>query len=163
MELEEIMAQFAETAGLEKGFGADADGVYRLRIDEMPVSVSPAGDGHFALFAPVGEPPPDAVAGRERLYRTLLESAHLGRGTASASFSIDAESGNICLQRLESTAALDLEGFRQLLGNFVNTLVEWRRIVADFRPVAVKVDEEARKGEEISRSLAMGADGFLQV
>lgn len=163
MELEEIMKQFAVTAGLGEGFGADADGAYRLLIDEMPVSVCPAGDGHLALFAPVGEPPPDAVAGRERLYRTLLESAHLGRGTASASFSIDAETGGICLQRREGTATLDLEGFRQLLGNFVNALVEWRRIVADFRPVAAKVDEEAHEAEEMSRSMIMGGESFLQV
>lgn len=111
MDLNELMEEFAAAAGLEE-FGADADGAYRLLIDEMPVAVCPAGDGHVALFAPVGEPPPDAPAGRERLYRLLLESAHLGRGTASAFFSVDAETGEICLQRLESTAALDSENFK---------------------------------------------------
>lgn len=162
MELNELMAEFAAAAGLED-FRADADGAYRLLIDEMPVSVFPAGDGRFALLAPVGEPPPDAPAGRERLFRLLLESAHLGRGTASASFSVDAETGEICLQRLESTAELGFEGFKSLLGNFVNALAEWRRIVADFRPVAEKVDEALREGEEAARNMAMGADGFMQV
>lgn len=162
MDLNELMEEFAASAGLEE-FGADADGAYRLLIDEMPVAVCPAGDGHVALFAPVGEPPPNAPAGRELLYRLLLESAHLGRGTASAFFSVDAETGEICLQRLESTAALDSENFKNLLGNFVNALAEWRRIVADFRPVAAKVDEEMRTDEEASRSMAMGSDGFMQV
>lgn len=160
MDFDEIIEQFAAAAGLE-GFRADDDGVYRLLIDGMPVSACPADDGHIALFAPVGEPPPDAVAGRERLYRTLLESAHLGRGTASASFSIDAETGEIYLQRLESAAGLDCEGFKLLLENFVDVLAEWRRIVADFRPIAAKVDEEAREDEKLSRN--MGVDGFLQV
>ena len=162
MELKELMVEFAAAAELEE-FGADADGAYRLLIDEMPVSVFPAGDGRFALYAPVGEPPPDAPAGRERLYRLLLESAHLGRGTAGAFFSVDAGTGEICLQRLESTATMDFEGFKLHLGNFVNALAEWRRIVADFRPVAAKVDEALREGEEASRNLAMGADGFMQV
>lgn len=162
MDLNEIMTQFADAVGIE-GLGAGADGAYRLLIDEMPVSVCPAGDGHIALLASIGEPPPDAVAGRERLYRTLLEAAHLGRGTASAFFSIDAETGELCLQRQEATAALDLEGFKLLLGNFVNALVEWRRIVTDFCPIAAKVDEAVRESEVETRSLAMGADGFLQV
>lgn len=162
MDLNELMEKFAAEIGLEE-FGADADGAYRLLIDEMPVSVFPAQDDHLALVAPVGEPPPDAVAGRERIFRLLLESAHLGRGTASAFFSVDAETGEICLQRLESMAALDFDGFKLLLDNFVNVLAEWRRIVADFRPVAAKVDEEVREDEETLRSMAMGADGFMQV
>lgn len=162
MELKELMEGFAAATGLE-GLEPDDGGAYGLQIDGMSVTVCEADDAHVALLAAVGEPPPDAVAGRERLYRTLLESAHLGRGTAGASFSIDEATGEIFLTRLESAAALDPEGFRRLLGDFANALAEWRQIVADFRPLAGQVDEDEREAAEESRAAGMGAEGFLRV
>ena len=162
MDFDEIMAQFAAAAGLD-GLRADADGVYRLLIDGMPVSACPTDDGHIALFAPVGEPPPAALAGRERLYRVLLESMFHGEGTGGATFSIERTSGMVFLHKVENGLALDYGGFKAFLESFVSALGQWRGVLVEFRPVAERMERDMQETSEASRNAILGGDGFIKV
>lgn len=160
MDLNELMEKFAATAEI-KGCAPDGNGVYWLSVDDMELRVFATDDGHVAFSADVGEPPPGGVETRECFYRTLLEAMHLGRGSAGASFSIDGSSGTVCLHRTEALSALDFESFKSMMGHFVDTLAEWRKIAADFRPVAEKraLEENARR----QGARDMAANGFMQV
>lgn len=160
MELNRLMKDFAAAVGLDS-CTPDDNGVYGLLIDGMQVSAFETDRGCVALLADVGEPPLNGVEARERLYRTLLGAMHLGRGSASASFSINEETGMICLHRLEALATLDVEGFKEFLGHFVDALAEWRRIVVDFSPVAEKMAAEEGERRQTARDMAAG--GFIQV
>lgn len=160
MELKKLMKDFAAAVGLEN-CTPDGNGVYGLLIDGMQVSAFETDRGYVALLADVGEPPLNGVEARECLYRTLLGAMHLGRGSASTSFSINEDTGMICIHRLEALAALDVEGFKELLGHFVDTLAEWRRIVVDFSPLAEKM--AAEEGERLQTARDVAAGDFIQV
>ena len=154
------MEKSAATAEI-KGCAPDGNGVYWLLVDDMELCVFSTDDGHVAFSAGVGEPPPGGVETRECFYRTLLEAMHLGRGSAGASFSIDGASGTVCLHRTEALSALDFEAFKSTMGHFVDTLAEWRKIAADFRPVAEKRASEENARREGARDVV--ENGFMQV
>ena len=160
MELKELMEGLAAACGID-GMAANEDGIYRLMIDDMEVSfMSVEESGQLVVWAEVCEMPPE---GRERLCRVLMESMFMGRATGGATFSIEPESGKVCLQRIEFLSALDVEAFNGLLEKFVNVLEEWRKIIADFRPVAEELDRKAAEDAEADRQVGMGLDGFMQV
>ena len=158
MELKDLMEGLAAEAGMD-GVAPDDGGAYHLGIDGMRISLLEAG-GRLALWADVGEPPPE---GRERLFRTLLESSFMGEGSGGAAFAIDAKSGRVVLQRIETSGSLDLAGFKSMLEKFVNVLETWRKTVADFRDVAPSLDAAEREENDIARQLGIGAEGFMRV
>ena len=162
MKLSALMEEFAEEAGA-KPFVADANGVFNIEIDTVPVSIGESDDGHVILQGPVGEPPPGALAGRERLYRVLLESMFHGEGTGGATFSIERASGMLFLHKVENGLALDYIGFKAFLESFVNTLGRWREILVDYRPVAERMERDEQEGTEASRDAILGGDGFIRV
>ena len=152
MELNDIIGAFAAEVGAA-GVVPDDAGAYHLDIDEMTVSFAQAG-GSIVTWAEVGETPPE---GRERLYRTLMESSLLGKATTGASFAIDSDSGRIFLQRFDALAAMTLDGFNAMLESFVNVLEEWRDIIAGFREPASGQEQEAEGIRELDRG------GFMRV
>ena len=162
MSLDALMDEFAKEAGL-KPFVANGNGVFNIEIDSIPVSLGESGDGHIVLQGPVGEPPPAALAGRERLYRVLLESMFHGEGTGGATLSIERASGMVFLHKVENGLALDYVGFKAFLESFVTTLGQWRRILVDFRSVAERMERDGQEGGEASRDAILGGDGFIRV
>lgn len=162
MELKELIGQFAAEIGLEL-LAADKNGCFNFEIDDMPVSISGTDDGHVVLQGLIGEPPPDAPAGRERLYRVLLEAMFRGEGSGGATFSIDKGSGLIFLHMVENEQTLDLVSFKALLEKFVNVLEQWRTVVAEFGFVAGRVDSDLREESESLRKMTVGIDGFIRI
>lgn len=158
MELKGLMEGLAAEAAAV-GIAPDEGGAYHLGIDGMRISFLEAG-GRLAVWADVGEPPPE---GRERLFRTLLESTFMGEGAGGAAFAIDAKSGRVILQRIEASGVLDLIGFKAMLEKFVNVLEKWRKLVADFRDIAPSIDAAAEDEAAVERQLGLGEVGFLRV
>ena len=158
MEFEELMKGFGEKVGI-KDLAPTEDGVYRFEIDDMSVSFLEVPETRqLVTWAVVGEPP---LEGRERLYQVLMESMFMGKATGGSTFSIDSDSGCIHLFRLDPLTLLDLDTFMPMLERFVNVLEEWRTIVADYRGVASKLEQDAAAEVENTRQVGMG--GFLQV
>ena len=157
MDIRELMEAFGRDFGIE-GFAADADEIYTLCIDGMNVSFAEIAGGRLATWAEVCETQPE---GREHLYRMLLEAMFMGSGTSGASFSIERGTDRIHLHRLDALASLDVQSFKGMLEKFVNVLEEWRKLVADFRPVFGEIE----KGEAAQRDARreMNEGGFIQV
>ena len=154
MELSEIMEQFAQKIGLAD-FAPDADGSYRLAIDDMTVSFVDEGESRtLATYAEIGDPPPEGVTA---LYRVLMEAMFMGQATCGSAFSVEPNSGKIFLHRVDSLAALDADAFSAMLEKFVNVLEQWRKLIADFRPVAGEVEKV------LSDEPPMLGSGFMQV
>lgn len=158
MEIADLMKKFTDAVGID-AIEPDDSGAYHFAIDNMVVVFAERKDSRELLtVAEVGEPPPD---GRERLYRTLLESAFLGEGTDGAAFSIERGSGQVCLHRADPLDLMDLDRFRGMLERFVNVLENWRRLVADYR---AEVPEQARStAEDAKAERQFREDGFIRV
>lgn len=160
MELKELMDGLAAACGV-LDVKPDAEGAYHLGIDDMTVSfMSLDESGQLVVWAEVCEPPPE---GRERLYRTLMESMFLGRATGGGAFSIEPESGKVYLQRVEFLSALDVESFVGIVEKFVNVLEGWRKIIANYRPAAQEMERRSAEESAAARQAGMGMDGFMQV
>lgn len=158
MEFEKLMQEFAAKAGLGE-LDPTGDGSCHVEIDDMVVAfIEVPETRQLAMWAEVGEPPPE---GRERIYRALMESMHMGRSTGGSSFSIDPETGKVILFRLDPLPLLDLDAFTTTLERFVNVLEAWRKIVAGLAEVAPKIAADENAAAEEARR--MESSGFLQV
>lgn len=157
MELKELMESFAARVGLE-GLEPDPFGVYVLSFDEMAVAFKEDEPGQLILIAPFAKKPEE---GTDHLAELLLSANHLQKATGGATISLDADSGDYCLQRRDRLSALDGEGFSLLIETFVNKLEEFRNLVQEFRPAFDQAEADAdREREAIS---GYEASGFLQV
>ena len=162
MNLEALMREYAEEAG-HKPFVADGNGAFNLEIDSMSVSFEETDDGHIVLQGPVGGLPPAVSAGRERLYRALLEAMFRGKASGGAVFSVDHASDTVYLHRIEHSLALDYIGFKAFVESFINVLAQWRTLLADYRPDAGQAEQGAQEEPEASHGSVFGGDGFIRV
>ena len=94
-----------------------------------------------------------ASAGRANFAELTLE-ANL---QSEAFFAKEPERGAYVLVRRLPLAMLDAEAFEAALEALVNLSETWRRLLADFRPVAKAA---AERTEELPQ---FGANGFFQV
>lgn len=158
MEYVELLKSFGTKVGIAD-LEPTEDGIFCIEIDGMVVSfVEVPESRQLFTWADVGEPPPE---GRERLYRVLMESMHMGKATGGSSFSIDAATGNVNLSRLDPLPLLDLDSFSSILERFVNVLEKWRKLLSEYRDGASDIERIAAAERE--DSLQMGQDGFIQV
>ena len=158
MQFDELMAVFAEKVGLA-GLGPDGDGAYHINVDDMVVSFGENRTSEEVLMlAEVGQPPPE---GREQLFRKLLQAMKPGGAMDGLVFSCGERDDVILMHRRMSLPLLDAEGFMTGVETFVNQLELWRRLLADFRPLAASAAEARQADDEERRSL--DARGFLQV
>lgn len=157
MELNELLVMFGEAVGIQ-GLGVGEDGVCRLDIDDMTVSFeeNPA-TRELAIWARVGDEP---QKGGEHLYRIMLKAMSGGETTDGAYFSI-AEDDGIYLHRLANLETLTSEAFRDILGRFVNTLEQWRKICGGYDPIAAEI--EAAEMKDALDERQFGAGDFLRV
>ena len=160
MELKEIMAAFAAEMGLE-ALEPDADGLFHITVDEMTISFAELTDaGLLVTLAEVCEPPPETQG---RLYRMLMEAMHMGTATGGAMFSVAPEGEMIFLQRFDALAALDYDGFKDMLEKFVNVLEEWHGLVASFRGVEPALDAVKEENDAALRQFGLGDGGVMKV
>lgn len=158
MDFKVLMAAFGSGIGISD-LCPDENGVCNLAFDGMDVSFTSVKEiGRLVVWAEVGEIPSE---GGDRLCRTMMEAMFMGQCTAGASFSVNAETGRIYLQRIEPLRGIDLAEFRRLVEKFLNTLAQWRKLVAEYRPIAAEIHraQELEKGE----AAAFRANGFMQV
>ena len=147
MDFAELVSDFADRHGIANL--AAEDNAAALDIDGIVVTLVAAGDA-LSVSADIGEPPVD---GRAEFAELLLE-ANL---QSEAFFSKEHESGAYILVRRLSLPTLDAESFDAALEALVNLAETWRRLLADFRPVAKAAAEH---GGEVPH---FGTSGFVQV
>ena len=147
MDFAKLVSDFAERHGIANL--AAEDNAAALDIDGIVVTLVAAGDA-LSVSADIGEPP---VEGRADFAELLLE-ANL---QSEAFFSKEHKSGAYILVRRLSLPALDAESFDAALESLVNLAETWRRLLADFRPVAKAAQEASAEAP------SFGAGGFMQV
>ena len=147
MEFEKLISDFAERHGIANLVAED--NAAALDIDGIVVTIIAAGDA-LSVSANIGEPPSE---GRADFAELMLE-ANL---QSEAFFAKEPESGDYILVRHLSLPTLDAESFDAALEALVNLSETWRRLLADFRPVAKAAADRAEETPQF------GASGFVQV
>ena len=147
MDFQQLIADFAERHGIENL--AAEDNSAALDIDGIVVTLVAAGDA-LSISAYIGEPPSE---GRAEFAELMLE-ANL---QSEAFFAKGPENSTYVLVRRLQLPALDGESFDAALEALVNLAEAWRRLLADFRPVAKAAAERAEESPQF------GANGFVQV
>ena len=147
MEFQQLIADFAERHGLANLVAED--NAAALEIDGIVITLVAVGDA-LSITAGIGEPPSE---GRAEFAELLLE-ANL---QSEAYFAKEPENGAYVLVRRLPLPALDGASFDAALEALVNLAETWRRLLADFRPVAKAA---AERTEEFPQ---FGANGFVQV
>ena len=147
MDFKELISDFAERHGIANL--AAEDNAAALDVDGIVVTLVATGDT-LSVSAEIGEPPADGRADfAERLLEANLQS--------EAFFAKEPEGGGYILVRRLQLPALESDAFDAALEAFVNLAETWRRLLADFRPVAKAAAERVESVPEF------GASGFLHV
>ena len=147
MEFTKLISDFAERHGIANL--AAEDSAAALEVDGIVVTLVAAGDA-LSVSAEIGEPPSE---GRSEFADLMLE-ANLQSETF---FAKEPENGSYILVRRLQLSALDGESFDAALEAHVNLAETWRRLLADFRPVAKAAAERVEEAPQF------GANGFVQV
>ena len=147
MEFEKLISDFAERHGIANL--VSEDNTAALDIDGIVITLVAAGDA-LSISADIGEPPSE---GRAEFAELMLE-ANL---QSEAFFAKGQENGAYILVRRLQLPALDGESFDAALEALVNLAETWRRLLADFRPVAKAAAERTENFTQF------GANGFVQV
>lgn len=131
MILNDLIQELGKRCGNE--FAVE-DGVCTLGIDDMTVTVQEIDEvGVISTYADIGEPPPQ---GLEKLFESMLVANYLFAGTAGSTISFNSERRVFVLCRVDPVSMMDGEKFCNMLEKFVNTLESWRKLLADYRPLA---------------------------
>ena len=147
MDFAKLISEFADRHGI-----ADLtaeDNAAALDIDGIVVTLLAAGDA-LSISAEIGEPPSE---GRADFAELILE-ANL---QSEAFFAKEPESGAYIIVRRLPLPTLEAESFDAALEALVNLAETWRRLLADFRPVAKAAAERSEETPQF------GASGFVQV
>ena len=143
----QLVSDFAGRHGIANL--AAEDGAAALDIDGIVVTLVAAGDA-LSISADIGEPPAE---GRDGFAELMLE-ANL---QSEAFFAKEPEGGGYVLVRRLQLPSLEADAFDAALEAFVNLAETWRRLLADFRPVAKAAAERVESVPDF------GASGFVQV
>ena len=147
MDFQQLIADFAERHSIANL--AAEDNAAALEVDGIVITLVAVGDA-LSISAGIGEPPSE---GRAEFAELMLE-ANL---QSEAFFAKEHENGDYVLVRRLQLPALDGESFDAALEALVNLAETWRRLLADFRPVA-KAAAERTDGVP-----QFGANDFVQV
>ena len=147
MDFQQLISDFGERHGL--GNLVAEDNAAALDIDGIVITLVAAGDA-LSISAEIGEPPSE---GRAEFAELMLE-ANL---QSDAFFAKAPEGGTYVLVRRLPLTTLDAESFDAALEALVNLSETWRRLLADFRPVAKAAAERTEESPQF------GANGFFQV
>lgn len=147
MDFTKLIADFAERHGIANLVAEDNSAA--LDVDGIVITLVTAGES-LSVSADIGEPPAE---GRAEFADLLLE-ANL---QADAFFAKEPESGSYILVRRLPLSSLEGDSFDAALEALVNLAETWRRLLADFRPVAKAASEREAEVPQF------GANGFFQV
>ena len=147
MDFTELISSFAERHGIADL--AAEDNAAALDIDGIVVTLVAAGDA-VSISADIGAPPAE---GRADFAELLLEASL----QSDAFFAKAPEGGAYILVRRLALPTLDSDAFDAALEALVNLAETWRRLLADFRPVAKAAAERTDGAPQF------GANGFVQV
>ena len=151
MTFDELIRDFSGQIGVEL---TPRDGMVALDIDGMSVLVQELHElDAVVVLGEIGEPPPQ---GLEELLSSMLNANHLFAGTGGGTLSRDPESGKFFLCRWKPLALADAASFSAMMDRFLNVLETWRKLVADYRPVAASAAAETEQP-------VFGQDGFMQI
>ena len=148
MEFNELIADFGSRHKVENL--VVVDGAAALDIDGIIITIVANGD-LLTLSAEIGEPPAEGAFA----FANLLLEANLHPGVF---FAKAPEPGPYIAVRRFSLQLIDGDSFDAALEEFVNNAETWRRLLADFRPIA-KASAEHAEAEKPS----FGATSFMQV
>ncbi len=148
MEFKQLITDFAKRHSVENLVAVD--NAAALDIDGIIVTIV-AKDDALVLSADVGDPPSEGAA----VFSDLLLEANMQSGVVFAK--VPEPGQYVAVKRLQ-LALLDNDGFDAALEAFVNQVETWRRLLADFRPIA-KTAAEGAAGEKPS----FGSSGFMPV
>lgn len=127
MEFRSLITQFAASLGIHD-LTFDEGGVTRLSTDEVTIAFMEAHERHSLLmWSKVATP---SLENHEELYKVLLESSFMGRGTQGATFSLN--DGDIYLHRLDPFVALDVATLTTIVEDFLNLVEKYRHIIQIF-------------------------------
>ena len=131
MEIDTLLERFGNDTGLGRLELDEADS-YTFLVDEMKISLMHVAEGgRLLLFADVAELPEAGLSG---MLLAALRANYLFRGTSGATLAVRPDSSMLFLNRSLILDGLSYEDFVQALSDFTNTLAEWRRLLADYRP-----------------------------
>ena len=147
MDFAKLISDFAERHGIANL--AAEDNAAAIDVDGIIITLV-ASDDALSVSAEIGEPPTE---GRADFAELMLE-ANL---QSEAFFAKEPESGVYILVRRLSLPALEGDAFDAALEAHVNLAETWRRLLADYRPVAKAA------AERIEEAPQFGASGFVQV
>ena len=147
MDFAKLISDFAERHGIANL--AAEDNAAALDVDSIVITLVATGDA-LSISAEIGEPPSE---GRADFAELMLE-ANL---QSEAFFAKESESDTYILVRRLSLQTLEDESFDAALEALVNLAETWRRILADFRPVAKAAAEHTDETPQF------GSNGFVQV
>ena len=134
MTFEELIAAFAAEYGIE---GLEAgDGAAVLDVDGMEVSILYDGPANtVTLCGEIGESPAEAEG---HFGEVMLKANFLFRGTEGATLAQNPETGAFAIVRAFDLPMLDPDVFSGAMEHFVNQLENWKRLLADFRPIMLQ-------------------------
>ncbi len=158
MEFSDLINGFAERFRIADLDASEGSAV--LEIDGMEITIVANDSGRSVVVAGViGDPPPENAAAFADL---LLQTNHDLLGTEGCGFAQNQESGAYVLILRLAQDGLDLDSFCAVLDSFVNKVESWRKLLADFRPVAQAAAEAgAEAKEEAASDFSRG--GFMPV
>lgn len=160
MELKNLLDVMNERLKTD-AFRLDSQGVCRVSIDGRTVveMMEFPEDDRLLVYSNIGSEPADGVEGFRGV---LLDSMFMFKDTFGCTFSRDADTGCIYLQKTEFLSRLEPDGFYDFFETFYNLADNWRRMLDEFRPgaeLSARIGRET--AEETSEGLANGT--FLQV
>lgn len=147
MDFAELISDFASRHGVEN-LTAEDDAA-ALDVDGIAITLVSAND-MLSISAEIGEPPADGKGD----FAELMLEANL---QSEAFFAKEPESGVYILVRRLPLQMLGPDVFDRALEALVNLAETWRKLLADFRPVAKAA---AERSVELPQ---FGERGFVQV
>ena len=147
MDFPQLISDFAERHGIANLVAED--NAAALDIDGIVITLVAVGDA-LSISADIGEPPTE---GRADFAELMLEA-----NLQSEAFFAKAPEGEayILVRRL-ALPTLEDDAFDAALEALVNLAETWRRLIADFRPVAKAA------AEHTAEAPVFGTNGFVQV
>jgi hypothetical protein len=139
MELKVLLKQLGDDTGLGE-LTLDEAETCTILVDEMKVSMIHIIEGNrLLLFAEVGELAEEMCPA---LALAALKANYLFRGTGGATLSVNPETSMLCLNQSFLLEPIEYEVFIEIINGFVDTLAQWKSLLADYRPAPTASDEK---------------------